>query len=746
MTHGTGTQLRPLIFLITALLLASFARADVSLERRGPIVIAGNGRINLQIHLDRGTVDYLPVDAPGKIVGAAAGIVLQSGSSRLLTTQYPSHALVDPSLSPLADRIGNGRHLIVRHWGLKGSPALEQVFRVYDNRPFVLIELRAIASDLIRSNWISPLIVDRKDDDVELSVGPGGDPRLLEVPFDNDDWHRFNARHLDGGGVFSGTSFEFTTIFNLPSDRSWVIGSVTHDFWKTGIDFRAGSSPGRLDGLTVYGGVATSDQPGNKSLPHYSGGTHDICPHGAMDGTTIQSPAIFVGFFGDFRDGLSEFGRVSAAIAPPLPWKYGPPFGWLSFGAVPQLRLEDVIGASDFLHDHLQPKGFSDARGRVCVNIDGNNFSADQLRKAAEHIHHNGQLAGYYLSPFVCWGRAGEDPLAQPVDQTGLTFSQIALRDEQDRPIPIKEQAYALDATHPATLQWIGRQIGQARQMGFDYFKLDFLSAGAMEGRHHDPEIRSGIQAYNRAMRFIVQAIGPDKFISLSIAPMFPSQYGHSRRVSCDIYSQLTDLHWPPFRNFGSTEYMLSCDTFLWWMAGSVYAFNDPDEIQLSRFERGDELPKAWVKTRIASAIVCGGNFIDADPFDDPVAAQRAEEFLTNPRINAVARQGIAFHPVLGALGSQWSDKHTGADAADVFYRDDSAEHEKTVLLAIFNFDSDHPAEKRISFGQIGLGPSRHFQLTDLWTGNAIECEEGEHTWNLPPGEAALVRIAPGGR
>src|SRR5580693_6196766 len=112
MTHGTGTQLRPLIFLIAALLLASFARADVSLERRGPIVIAGNGRINLQIHLDRGTVDYLPVDAPGKIVGAAAGIVLQPAGARLLTTQYPLHSLVEPLLSPLADRIGNGQQLI----------------------------------------------------------------------------------------------------------------------------------------------------------------------------------------------------------------------------------------------------------------------------------------------------------------------------------------------------------------------------------------------------------------------------------------------------------------------------------------------------------------------------------------------------------------------------------------------------------------------------------------------------------
>jgi hypothetical protein len=419
----------------------------------------------------------------------------------------------------------------------------------------------------------------------------------------------------------------------------------------------------------------------------------------------------------------------------------------MSFGAVPEVRLEDVITASDFLRGHLQPKGFADTRGKVCVNIDGNRLSDDQLRNAFDYIRHNGQLAGYYMSPFICWHWGKEDALAKLVDQAGVPLSQIVLRDEQGRPISIKDNAYALDVTHPATLKWIEWQIRRGKEMGCDYFKLDFLTAGALEGKFHDPEIRSGTQAYNRAMQFIVKEIGPDRFISLSIAPMFPSQYGHSRRVSCDIYSQLTDLHSPPFRHFGSTEYMLSCDTFLWWMAGTVYPFNDPDAFVLTRFQRGDELPEAWVKTRIVSAIVCGGNFIDADPFDDPVAARRADTLLTNPRINAVARQGIAFRPVIRALGSQWSPKQrSGADAADVFYRDDSAEREKAVLLAIFNFDSDRPAEKKISFDWIDLASSQRLQITDLWTGNVIECKRPEYSWKLPPGEAALVRIAADGR
>jgi hypothetical protein len=50
-----------------------------------------------------------------------------------------------------------------------------------------------------------------------------------------------------------------------------------------------------------------------------------------------------------------------------------------------------------------------------------------------------------------------------------------------------------------------------------------------------------------------------------------------------------------------------------------------------------------------------------------------------------VARQGIAC-PLIAAVGSQWSDKHLGADAADIFYRDDSGEKENAVLFRHLQF------------------------------------------------------------
>ena len=739
----TGTSLRRLIAFTlagTILITASLRAADISMQRRGQLVIASNGQINLQIHLDSGLFDIVPATGPGRIVGACAGLKLGTSDSKILTTQYPSHAIVDPGLSPLDDQVRPWQAADRWPHGSSDAPQLEQVFKIYDGKSAIFAELRAVSSESLQSNWMSPLIVEHA---AEMTASLGKDVRLLQVPWDNDAWCRFNAQRLDVSAKSTGTSFEFTTIFDTASHCCWVIGSITHEFWKTGIDFRAGSAIGHLDTFTVYGGAATSDKPDSKSLPYSRFGTHDSCPHGAMIGMTIESPTISVGYFKDFRDGLEEYGRANAAITPPLPWKGDVPVGWMSFGAIEHVDLNHVLAASDFLHQHLQSDGFCDAHGMDCINIDSNHLTREQLRQAVDHIHQNHQLAGCYFSPFLHWHHDAGDPLKDHAGDSGLTIGQLALRDAHGNPIAPKDNSIALDVTNPATLGLIDAQIDQAKKLGFDYFKLDFLSAGALEGKYHDPTVHSGTQAYNRAMQHLMQSIGKDKFVSLSIAPMFPSQYGHSRRVSCDSYSQLNDLQSPTFRDFGSTEYMLSCDTFLWWMGGTVYPYNDPDAIELSKFQGGAALPEAWVKSRIISVIVCGGNYLDADDFFDPVAAQRADIMLTNPRINAVARQGIVFRPLFHQLGQQWSSKHDGTDAADLFYRDDSSSSEKASLVAVFNYDAKEPAKKSVALDEVGLPSAANYKITDLWTGQTTTASSKNWQCQLAAGEATLVRVSP---
>ena len=60
------------------------------------------------------------------------------------------------------------------------------------------------------------------------------------------------------------------------------------------------------------------------------------------------------------------------------------------------------------------------------------------------------------------------------------------------------------------------------------------------------------MQAYNAGMKFIRDQVGGSMFISESIAPLFPYQYAHARRVSGDTEGHAAGL------TRGSAQYELN--------------------------------------------------------------------------------------------------------------------------------------------------------------------------------------------
>lgn len=687
-------------WLVILLCASACLAADISLVSSGRRVEASNGIVGVAVDLQTGQCEYSAVHGTTELSGEAA-FEMGVGGKKITSSDYSAHEVATPTLMDVSGPLGRGKQLIIQHTK-SGSPDLEQIFTLYPNKPWMTLEVRVTSDHEMACNWIAPLVAERQ----KLASSA----RILQAPFDNDNWHWFHTQRLDGSGV-AGQSHEFTAIFD-EHGAGLVIGSITHDFWKTGIDFRLGKAPGELQGLQVYGGASTDD----------------VYPHGAMVGKRIESPLIFLGFYNDYRKGLEDFGTVNAALAPPLRWDGGVPVGWMTFGAFGvHYTVQDLITASNFLHEHLQPRGFCDANGADTIVMDGNgvHFSDSDFHEAIARIHQNKQRAGYYMSPFVYWRNSTGDKLDKHLYGSQTIYADVLLRDQSGKPIEHKQGSYALDASNPALLDSIGKQIDHAKSLGFDYFKLDFLSDGMLEGQHADPNIHTGVQAYHKAMAFIARRIGPGKFISLSIAPAFPSWFAHSRRISCDTYSQLTD-HEQGFRPFGSTEYILNCATYSWWMAGRLFAFNDPDEMAPWRFGDAPVIPESWARARMAASIVCGGNLLDTSNYGDPKAAKRVEQILAKPAVNALSRQGIAFEPV-----------HTAGDVANFFYHAD----DQGMIVVVFNLDSKNSKNIVIRFDQLGLPAERSFTLTDLWGGEKIGEAKKQFTLPVSAGDAAILRL-----
>jgi len=162
------------------------------------------------------------------------------------------------------------------------------------------------------------------------------------------------------------------------------------------------------------------------------------------------------------------------------------------------------------------------------------------LGDLVQRIRQRGRRAGIWVAPFLVGTRsrlAAEHPdwLVRGAG-AGHNWDQDLL---------------ALDVTHPGAAAWLTEVFASLAGLGIDYFKIDFIYAGALEGgRHQDAE---PIAAYRHGVELIRGAIGPEPYLLGCGAPMLPSVgLFDAMRISPDVAPRYespdTDLSRPSQR------------------------------------------------------------------------------------------------------------------------------------------------------------------------------------------------------
>ncbi len=132
----------------------------------------------------------------------------------------------------------------------------------------------------------------------------------------------------------------------------------------------------------------------------------------------------------------------------------------------------------------------------------------------ADKIKQTGRKAGLWLAPLL-------------VVRSSSIFREHRdwlLHDINGKPVSAgfnwSEPLYALDTTHPATLEWLDGLMKKIRGWGYDYIKLDFLYAGALPGKRKIEMPREA--AYRNGLKTIRTALG-DAYLLTCGAPILPS-------------------------------------------------------------------------------------------------------------------------------------------------------------------------------------------------------------------------------
>ncbi len=637
---------------------------------QGSNFVVQNGGPRLSI--DRRSGAYSVVWSDDAAVRAAVGEARLADGRNLKTSLYPRHEV---STERVRDALGDAIRVVVRHRGEEG-PELRQTFWLYAKRSEVVVRLDVLGADGTAS--ITPVATD------ETVIENA--PQTLFVPYDNDAYGRYRS---DG----KETSYEVGAVYDAASRRGVVVGSIDHDVWKSGVSFQKG--------LRAWAGVADA-------------ATRDREPHGIVRGREVRSPRFVLGRYDDWRAGLERYGDLNALVRPPLLWNGGVPFGWNSWAAhKDKLKAASAQAATAFLAE--MPAFRND--GTASVNLDSfwDNLKPGELAAFVRDAHAKGLRAGIYWTPFVAWGGL-ESPVRD--DPHGYRYRDLALKDAKGEPLPKLDGGWPLDPTHPGTLARIDRQLAQFVRQGFDFVKLDFMTHGALEGRHFDPKVATGTAAYTLGMRRIVDDLAFKRirrpfFVSLSIAPLFPQGYAHSRRISCDVFADI-----------GASEYLLNAATYGWWTADRLYRFNDPDHTVVHHAMGDPPTSEAEGRTRLVASIVSGGMLLMGDDLGDPAAQERVRRLFGNEAALDLARKAPAFRPIDGDSGERAGDAFVWKDG-DIRY------------VAVFNYDRASSKKRTIPLARLGLAGA--------WTMRPVvgraSLDARELAFDLPPTDCALVRL-----
>jgi len=621
-----------------------------------------------------------------KSVVCANGIIYDSSASK--EVRFLKRAV--------SDEFGDGEVLEIRS-AFDDGCLMTQEFFIYEENGFVLSRVSLESATLLSSNEMYPIFA---------SAADGGKVRLsskqsfVRVPYDNDGYAMYYNNSLSGA-CSDILSYEVGSVYCRTSGTALTVGSVEHDVFKSALSISIKDSV--ISEFRFRAGIADNN-------------TRDVAEHGKISGNKISSPLVYISLNRDFHDGFDMFARACAKKTPPLKWDNGTIFGWNSWAAYGEkLTLEGVKAAADFIAENKQICGDT-----AYINFDafGGYMTDEEYFQAVEYIRSKGLKVGGYSCPFNFWG----DNLNEKVygADGDYTYYDIVLKDENGIPIRREGSPYTLDLSHEAARQSMAYYFKSLLDRGVDYVKLDFVNYGALEGTHFDPSVQTGTQAYNLGMSTLKELAdkkntGRDVFISLSISPIFPSGYAHSRRISCDV-----------FNNIGSTKYMLNSLTYGWWIDKNLYAFSDPDHISLYKtfhsyeiMQEVDELRAELEKTtdksravelertineklkryeistpaesrsRINSALITGTVTLLSDRMTDKDAAARVGEILSHKELMEIGGIGRTFKPLRAP---------EGAESSDVCYLD----YNGKIFVAAFNF-ADTVKLMGISLSELNL-------------------------------------------
>ena len=689
----------------------------------------------------------------------AYNVIGMSEEKTFNTTNHQDFAGVEYNIDTPADtpalNDGLGSSILFHiKWAISSGSGnteaiLHQTYRLFDDgRPYILaqVSLEGVGCQVESRKMIA---MASWEDNVPVA---SRDNRAICVPFHNDGYayyssNTFNTWSLINKNTTTVESSEVSAFYNASNRAGFILGSIDHDKWKSSVTF-TGYNP-RQSGNTIV----------NK-MQCYSGYTSlnvtgDKLPHGKVKGEHIASARFLIGDYEDWRDGLDDFASVCNKVAPGPVWTSGTPMGYSTWGAMKEyVSFDGVKAAIDFIDNELRPNGFGDMAGVSSISLDafaedniprnsisylGNYYLSDtDYRHGNTTAHGKNMTLGAYCGPLVGWNWSFDSNFEGSQWKVGDALLKV--NGEAYKVPTHPDGGHAIDPTHPGVKENIRNFMRKYAMLGVKYVKADFLNGGIIEGDSwYDPNVTTGVQAYNYGMKILrEEAEKYGMYVVESIAPLFPANYAHGRRICCDVWNSVSD-----------SQYAMNAISYGWW-TDKLYTVNDPDHLVMIPDSDTSGSTSEGISRMRATSGVCAGAFIFGDNLCDDVkkdgttignptkSKERLKMFMGNKDVNEYVRGNLgSFRPVEG--GNATSNGNRGASETQ-FYRVAGG----YCYVAVFNYSTaltGGTSNGSIAFSRLGLESSQVGEIKELWTDSAVTPSGDTLPYSVPKSDARLYRI-----
>lgn len=660
-----------------------------------------NGVLRVAVHVKKGTFDVTDLES-GRTVLAGAGAAVSLKDGPMFRTR--GDELEVEGTAEVDDAHGHGLAVVlVRETDDDGEPDLSLRITLYDDSRFAIVqaEVQNLAPAPLRVQSLSPL------DGATLDVGAAG----AALRFYKHGWQSWSPTVvLDCAGEDIPMSPPVTGPGTQPSapEGRFISEMVTG---VADPESGYGIVAGFVSNTDQFSHVYFDREPGALTAVSYGDGAE------VTTKATLVSERLYIEPSAQPVHALESYGRAIAremeTTAPDVVTS-----GWCSwYYYFTNVSEAEVIANLDYISARKDTLPFEYVQiddgyqAEIGDWLTPNDKFPHGMKWLAGEIHSRGYKAGLWLAPFLAGAKS------QLFREHPAWFTKYSTGAPAIGTVNWGQPCFALDTTHPEVQEWLANVFRTiCDDWGYDYVKIDFIFAGAVDGTRYDQTLTRA-QAYRRGLEIIRDAVGK-RFVLACGNPMGPSiGLVEGARIGPDV-----GPFWHPMAR-NAARSALSDPAAVnsvrntitrWWMHNKLW-HNDPDCLMVRETDTsmsGDE-----VRALTTVIGLTGGMVLDSDNLPK-VSEDRAR--LISLLLPVYGKSAV---PI---------DLFETTDIPNLLELDCGTHR----VLAVFNW-SDESGEVTARL------PDGRWHAWELWERAYVGAVEGSLTMPVPPHGCRLLRLTP---